>query len=147
MTQTINGPATLRRISSMRIRSLGAVAAAASILAACNAKDLDITNPNAVTPSGAAADPAYIQLAATGILSDFRGNTTGYPQPVGILGRESFTYTPTEGRNTTTYLIGISSGGIQKIDYAAGFAGSSVWAGPYGTLRDVFNFKATVTAS
>ena len=45
-----------------------------------------------------------------------RGNTTGYPQPLGIIGRESYTLTPTEGRNTTHYLIGISVAGQQKLE-------------------------------
>src|SRR5689334_22300781 len=112
MTSTYMRPATLRRFSSMRIRSLVALVAVAGVLAACSEKDLQITNPNAVTPEGAAADPAFIQLSATGLLADHRGNTTGYPQGVGILGRESFTFTPTEGRNTTHYLIGIVVNGV-----------------------------------
>src|SRR5262249_7997557 len=106
-----------RRSSSMRIRLLGATLAAASLaLAACKESDLNIINPNVVSPSGAAADPAYVQLAATGLLSDFRGNTTGIPSGFGILGRESYNYTPTEGRNTTHYLIGIVVNGTQKLD-------------------------------
>jgi hypothetical protein len=133
-----------RRIFFMRIRSLGAVLAL-SALAACKTSDLAITNPNVVTVEGAAADPAAVQLLATGLLSDFRGNTTGYPQGVGILGRESYTYTPTEGRNTTHYLIGISSGGIQKLDYS-GFA-TGPWGSQYGTMRDAYNFKKTVDAN
>ena len=52
-------------------------------------------------------------------------------------------YTPQEGRNTSAYLIGLS--GQNKLD-PAGFAVGS-WAGPYGNLRDVFNFKNTVNAS
>jgi hypothetical protein len=133
---------------SMRIRTVGALLAMAAVfVSACKTSDLNITNPNSVTVAGAAADPLAVQLLATGLLSDLRGNVTGYPQGVGILGRESYTYTPTEGRNTTTYLVGISVAGQQKIDAAAGFAGSMVWAGPYGTLRDVFNFKNTVAGN
>jgi hypothetical protein len=129
----------------MRIRSLVAVLGAAAFAAACKTSDLNITNPNVVTVDGAASDPASVQLLATGLLSDFRSNTTGFPQGVGILGRESYTFTPTEGRNTTHYLIGISSGGIQKLDYS-GFA-TGPWSSQYGTLRDVFNFKNTIAAS
>lgn len=128
----------------MGIRTLGALLAAATI-AACKTSDLNITNPNAVTVEGAAGDPAAVQLLATGLLSDLRGNTTGFPQQVGILGRESYTFTPTEGRNTTHYLIGISVAGVQKLD-PSGFV-TGQWGPQYNTLRDVFNFKNTVAAN
>jgi hypothetical protein len=52
-------------------------------------------------------------------------------------------YTPSEGRNTSAYLIGIS--GQNRLD-PAGFAVGS-WGGPYGNIRDVFNFKNTVAGS
>src|SRR6185295_7688966 len=105
-SQTLMRSGANRRMISMRIRTLGAVLAAVAI-AACKTSDLNIVNPNVVTVDGAASDPASVQLLATGLLSDFRSNTTGYPQNAGILGRESYTFTPTEGRNTTHYLIGI----------------------------------------
>lgn len=127
---------------TMRIRSLGAALAAATLLVACKTSDLNITNPNVVTVSGAAGDPGSIQLLATGLLSDMRGNTTGFPQTVGIIGRESYTFTPTEGRNTTHYLIGISVAGQQKLD-PSGFA-TGIWGGPFNTMRDVYNFKKTI---
>lgn len=128
----------------MGIRTVGALLALAA-LGACKKSDLDITNPNAVTVAGAAADPLAVQLLATGLQSDFRGNTTGFPQQVGILGRESYTYTPTEGRNTTHYLIGISVAGIQKLD-PSGFV-TGQWGGQYNTMRDVFNFKKAVAGN
>ena len=125
----------------MGIRTVGAVLALTAF-AACKTSDLNITNPNAVTVAGAAGDPAAVQLLATGLLSDHRGNTTGFPQQVGILGRESYTFTPTEGRNTTHYLIGISVAGRQKLD-PSGFV-TGQWSGQYNTMRDVYNFKNTV---
>ncbi len=125
----------------MGIRTVGAVLALTAF-AACKTSDLNITNPNAVTVAGAAGDPAAVQLLATGLLSDHRGNTTGFPQQVGILGRESYTFTPTEGRNTTHYLIGISVAGTQKLD-PSGFV-TGQWSGQYNTMRDVYNFKNTV---
>ena len=76
-SQTFMRPGALRRFSSMRIRSLGAVLTAAAMLAACKTSDLNITNPNVVTVAGAATDPLAVQLLATGLLSDHRGNTTG----------------------------------------------------------------------
>lgn len=65
----------------MGIRTVGAVLALTA-LAACKTSDLNITNPNAVTVEGAAGDPAAVQLLATGLLSDHRSNTTGFPQMV-----------------------------------------------------------------
>jgi hypothetical protein len=128
----------------MRIRTVGALLALTAF-AACKTSDLNITNPNAVTVAGAAADPLAVQLLATGLLSDHRGNTTGFMQPSGILGRESYTFTPTEGRNTTHYLVGILVAGQQKLD-PSGFV-TFGWAGPYGTMRDVFNFKKTIASN
>ena len=128
-SQTFMRPGALRRFSSMRIRSLGAVLTAAAMLAACKTSDLNITNPNVVTVEGASADPLAVQLLATGLLSDHRGNTTGFPQQVGILGRESYTFTPTEGRNTTHYLIGISVAGQQKLDPSGFVTGQCVYLG------------------
>ena len=128
----------------MGIRTVGAVLALTA-LAACKTSDLNITNPNAVTVEGAAGDPAAVQLLATGLLSDHRRDATGFPQMVGILGRESYTFTPTEGRNTTHYLIGISVAGQQKLD-PSGFV-TGQWSGQYNTMRDVFNFKNTVAGN
>ncbi len=129
----------------MQIRTLGAALLAAVSVAACKTSDLNITNPNAATVEGAQADPGALQLQATGLLADYRGLVTGFPSGVGILGRESYTFTPTEGRNTTAWLIGIVVGGQQKLD-PAGFATGN-WSPGYNTMRDVFNFKKAVEGS
>src|SRR5262249_25960986 len=50
-----------------------------------------------------------------------------------------------EGRNTTHFLLGITVGGVQKLD-PSGFANGS-WTGQYGAMRDIYNFKNTVNAS
>ena len=60
-----------------------------------------------------------------------------------MFGRELYNYTPAEGRNTSAYLIGIP--GQNRLD-PSGFANGN-WGGPYGNLRDVFNFKNTVSSS
>jgi hypothetical protein len=75
---------------------------------------------------------------------DQRGTRAGFITNAGVLGRESYTFTPTEGRNVTHPLIGIVVNGIQKLD-PTGFA-TGPWGGPYGALRDVFNFKRTVNS-
>lgn len=125
---------------------LGATAVAVSSLAivSCKASDIDITNPNVASASAVAADPTALQLLATGLLVDQRGTRIAQITNTGTLGREMYTFTPNEGRNTTHYLIGITVGGVQKLD-PTGFANGS-WSGQYGTLRDVFNFKNTINA-
>ncbi len=125
-------------------RVVAAVVAVAS-LGACDANDLEITNPNVATVDGASADPTAFQLLATGLQVDQRGTRIGFINYTGILGRESYVFTPTEGRNTTHYLLGITVGGQRRLD-PTGFA-AGPWGGQYGVLRDVFNFKKTVTVA
>src|SRR5512142_839952 len=126
---------------------LGAAAVAVSSVAAvsCKASDIDITNPTSAIASAVASDPTALQLLATGLLVDQRSTRQAFITNTGTLGREMYTFTPNEGRNTTHYLIGITVGGIQKLD-PTGFAVGS-WGGEYGTLRDIFNFKNTINAA
>ena len=125
----------------MRNRILLA-ALCAGALAGCSASDLNLTNPNSATIIGANADPTALQLTATGLLADFRGGRTGQMSALGRLGRESYVFTPQEGRNTTNYLVGITVGGKQELDPAALGA---TW--DYGSLRDNFNFRNSVSAN
>jgi hypothetical protein len=126
------------------VQALGAAVALVSF-AACSAKDLDISNPNSATVDGATADPTSFQLLATGLLTDQRNLRAGMITWMGPVGREMYSFQPTEGRPATHPLIGIVVGGIQKLD-PTGFA-VAPWAGQYQTLRDVFNFKTAVNAS
>jgi starch-binding outer membrane protein, SusD/RagB family len=126
------------------MQALGAAVVIVS-LAACDAKDLDISNPNSATVEGATADPTSFQLLATGLLADQRNLRSGMITWQSAVGRESYSFQPTEGRPATQPLIGIVVGGIQKLD-PTGFA-VAPWAGQYQTLRDVFNFKTAVAAS
>ena len=119
--------------------------AAVVALVACRSSDLEITNPNAATVTGASADPTAFQLLATGLQVDQRNQRAAFISVLGRLGRESYIFTPQEGRNTTHYLIGITAGGQQKLDPAGFVAG--IWAGQYGVLRDVFNFKSAIAAT
>jgi hypothetical protein len=126
------------------LRALGATAALVALVG-CQDKDLQITNPNIVSVAGAAADPQAVQLLATGILNDFRGSRSSYINDTCRFGRECYTYTPQEGRNTTNYLIGITVGGQQILD-PAGFA-TGQWGTQYNALRDIYNFKSTIAGS
>jgi hypothetical protein len=126
----------------MRNRILLA-AICAGTLAGCSDKTLQLTNPNAATILGANADPNALQLTATGLLSDFRAPRTGQMSGLGRLGRESYIFTPQEGRNTTNYLIGITVGSKQELD-PAGFI-TATWN--YPALRNIYNFKSAIGAN
>jgi hypothetical protein len=130
-------------MTTQTARTLGALSLASLSLAACSKDTLNITNPNTPSVAGASTDPNALQLLATGLLRQNRNGRGGFITETGRFGREAYVYTPQEGRNTSAYLIGIS--GANRLD-PAGFAVGS-WGGPYGNLRDVFNFKNTVNAS
>src|ERR1051325_536338 len=85
---------------------LGA-AALAVVAASCRQSDIDITNPNSALAGAVAADPTALELLATGQLVDQRQTRQAMITNTGTLGREMYTYTPNEGRNTTNSLIGI----------------------------------------
>src|SRR5690348_1252821 len=129
----------MTRIPTSMRTLLGGLAIAA---VACSSKDLNIQNPNSPSVDGATSDPTAIQLLATGLLVDQRDARGGFITNAGVLGRESYTFTPTEGRNVTHPLIGIVVNGVQKLD-PTGFA-TGPWNGEYGSLRDIYNFKIAV---
>ncbi|MCX5764518.1 MAG: RagB/SusD family nutrient uptake outer membrane protein [Gemmatimonadetes bacterium] len=125
-----------------RMRIVGA-ALMALTLAACSDTQLSITNPNSPTVAAAAGDPSALQLLATGLQSNFRAGRTSLISDLGIFGRESYNYFMTDGRATTHYLVGIASGSVMAID-PSGFA-SGNWSGQYNALRNIYNFKKTIT--
>lgn len=124
-------------------RALALLSVASLALSACSEDTLNLTNPNTPSTAGASGDPQALQLLATGLLRQNRNSRGAYILDLARFGREAYSYTPSEGRNTSAYLIGLS--GQNKLDNA-GFAVGS-WAGPYSNLRDVFNFKNTVANS
>jgi hypothetical protein len=108
-------------------------------VAACGLDRPTVPNYNNPTPEGLAGDPVGgVQLAANGLVFQLRAQITGFISGAGIMGRESFNYTPTEGRNTTCWL--------QKMDYACG-GGSAFWNGFYTESRNVYTFLNTVEAT
>ncbi len=141
-SDTFSG-ATRSLMTRTPIRTLGAITLASLSVAACSKDTLNLTNPNIPTVAGASADPQALQLLATGLLRQNRNGRSGFITETGRFGREAYVYTPQEGRNTSAYLIGIS--GANRLD-PSGFAVGS-WNGPYGNLRDVFNFKNSVASS
>ena len=123
---------------------IGAAALAVAV-ASCASSELELANPNSPTVDGATADPTSLQLLATGLMVDQRGTRAGFITNASVLGRESYTFAPTEGRNVTHPLLGIVIGGVTKLD-PTGFA-AGPWGGQYGALRDIFNFKKTIDAA
>ena len=119
-------------------------ALALAMIAGCSNNDLNIKNPNSPSIDGATSDPTALQLLATGLLVDQRGTRSPFITNASVLGRESYTFTPTEGRNVTHPLIGIVVNGVQKLD-PTGFA-VGPWTLQHGALRDIYNFKNSVNA-
>src|SRR5712691_3136178 len=116
---------------------LFAGALAACLLSAARNTDLTVPNLNNPTRGGIAADPVNgLALAATGILAQDRGSYAGFISDVGIFGRESYNYFPTDGRTHSHYVA-------QNPLDPAGFA-SGNFAGRYVTLRNIYNFLQTV---
>lgn len=126
------------------VRSRAIIASLLTVaILGCSDSSLQITNPNAITPEAAAGDPQALQLLATGLTIDYRGGRGGFISEVGRFGRESYIFTPQEGRNTTHYLIGIA--GANKLD-PTGFAVGN-WSTQYNALRDNYNFRNAVSKS
>lgn len=125
-------------MNTNRIRSIMLMAVAGGV-AACGLDRPTVPNYNNPTPTGLAGDPVGgVQLSANGLVFQLRAQIPGWISGTGIMGRESFNYTPTEGRNTTCWL--------QKMDYACG-GGSAFWNGFYTESRDVYTFLNTIEAS
>jgi hypothetical protein len=94
------------RITSRTSAFVLAGALGLGALGGCSADRLKIIDPTSPTPAGAAADPIVaLNQAAGGLIALDRGQHANNISQFGIFGRESFNYTPTEGRNTSGYLV------------------------------------------
>jgi starch-binding outer membrane protein, SusD/RagB family len=123
-----------------QILTTGLVAGALLATAAC-ADRLNVPNFQNPTQSGITADPvAALPLLATGVLRDDRGNAPGYVLGLGILGREAYNYSPTEGRNTSGWLT-------SDVNNNTSFGGGALWSGPYFTLRDIYNTSTVLESA
>jgi hypothetical protein len=110
--------------------------------AACSDR-LTVPNYQNATPESIQGDPASaVPLLATGILRNNRDNTLGVVRDFGILGREIYNYTPTEGRNTSGYLSD-----EVKTPSSFGATSTSIWRDQYTTLRNVANLLATIESA
>ena len=103
------------------------------LAAACNSDRLVVPNYQNPTSDAIERDPvAAIPLLATGVLRNDRDNHLGFIGGVGILGREAYNYTATEGRNTSGWLTA-------DVNNQASFGGVSNWAAYYTQLRNIKN--------
>ena len=126
------------------MRAIAGAAALLTLVASCRQSDLNIVNPNSPSPTGAAADPTAFQLFATGLMADQRGTRSSFITSVGALGRENYNFSPQEGRFATHPIVGVTIGGTQQLDPTSTYFGNQ-WGGQYGALRDIYNFKKTIT--
>ena len=95
---------------------------------------------NDPTPGDIGKSPLTgLQLAATGILFQNRASYAGFISDVGIFGRESYNFFPTDGRTYSHYVE-------QNPLDPAGFA-SGGWNPRYTNLRNIKNFLAAVDAA
>ena len=126
----------------MRYRLKRAVAGAAVLAFASGcANDLTVPNYQNATPESIQGDPASaVPLLASGILRNDRDDMLGYVTGTGILGREVYNYTPTEGRNTSGWLS-------SDVNNSTSFGGVALWAGPYTALRNVANLVGTLNGA
>lgn len=124
----------------MRRAGIITVAAAATALLGACRDDITVPNYNNPTVEGLASDPARLQLLADGVAFQLGLQAPGYIDDLGTLGRESYEYTPTEGRNFTAFVQ------ASRID-RAGFAGVALWTPRYTNLRNIFNLREAVEAS
>lgn len=129
----------------MHKKVLAAVIVAATVTA-CQASDLAVANPNVATVTGATSDPTALQLLFTGLFSDIRGQRANMILQSAVFGREGYVLSPQDGRFATVPLVGVVVGGVTKIDPAVGFT-NNPWAGEYGVLRDLYNFKKAINGN
>ncbi|CAN5807147.1 hypothetical protein BH11GEM1_BH11GEM1_17600 [soil metagenome] len=108
--------------------------------AACSDR-LTVPNYQNPTPESIQGDPvSALPLLVSGVLRNDRDNATGYVLGLGILGREVYNYTPTEGRNTSGYLS-------PEVKTPTSFGGVSNWNGFYTELRNAVGLEGTVNGA
>lgn len=130
------------RHSGMRHIMTRAIVGATVLGAAVACSDrLTVPNYQNATPESIQGDPASaLPLLVSGVLRNDRDAATGYVSGVGILGRESYNYTPTEGRNTTGYLS-------PEVKTSTSFGGVANWAGFFTERRNIQNVIGTVNGA
>jgi hypothetical protein len=80
------------------------------------------------------------------VLLQERNNIGGYNNDVGIFGRESYSYFPTDARSVSHYLIGLPGPNGTRILDPAGFA-SGQWGQWYRNMKNAVNLVAFADAA
>lgn len=126
-------------------RTRGARLAAAGALAlavyACDSDRLVVPDYNNPSSGPIASDPrTAIQLLGTGVLRTERDLAATFILGTGILGREAYNYTGTEGRNTTGWLT-------NSVLESSSFGGVSNWTGFYQNLRQIKTLRGVIESA
>lgn len=130
------------------IRTAWRLTAGAVFLAtvACNTDKLQVPNFNDPTPDGVNTDPNGIQFLTAGVLVRERSNlNNSLIRDVGMFGRESYYYFPTDARFVSHFFIGQTSGGVRSLD-PTGFA-SGQFFGWFQNMKNEINLVAVSDAS
>jgi hypothetical protein len=130
-----------------KLQYAAAIGGLAFGVSACS-EHLDIPDYNRATTTGVGKDPQGIQVLATGIIERERSLAPGSATEFGFIGRESYVYFATDGRNITGFLVGVPGpGGIKTID-PGGFAATNTnWNNRYNNMRNAVNLIAAVNGS
>src|SRR5204862_5952969 len=143
MTSTRPSPRTgsmIRRVA----RAILSATAVASL--ACSTDKFNVPQYNAPTISGVNGTVQALQLYVSGILLQERNNIGSYNNDVGIFGRESYSYFPTDARSVSHYLIGLSGANNTRLLDPAGFA-SGQWFNWYRNMKNAVNLVAFADAN
>lgn len=139
---------TLASRNSHMIRQLARAALCSSVLAsfACKSDSFNVPQYNAPTISGVNGTAQALQLYVSGVLLQERNSVGGYNNDLGIFGRESYSYFPTDARSVSHYLIGLPGPNGTKILDPAGFA-SGQWGPWYRNMLNAVNLAAFADGS
>src|SRR5919201_2974459 len=138
---------TYTRTSSM-MRNVWRYSVGALMLTAlaCSSDRLQVPDYNDPTPEGVNNDPTGLQLLAAGVLVRERISlNNSLIRDVGMFGRESYYYFPTDARFVSHFFIGQTSGGVRSLD-PTGFA-SGQFFGWFQNMRNEVSLIDVTEAS
>src|SRR5436309_12121938 len=134
---TRSRPTVPERRPTMRRTLITLMVAAAGTLGACN---LDITNPNAPTQSGALSNPRdAASREIVGVLATYRDNRADQIRALGSFGRETYYMFITDGR----FITGPYRDWKQNNAFEAGTS----WGARYGNYRNAYEALKIIDAT
>ena len=112
----------------------------------CGSENLQVPNFNDPTPEGVNTDPNGVQFLTAGVLVRERSAfNNSLIRDVGMFGRESYYYFPTDARFVQHFFIGQTSGGVRSLD-PTGFA-SGQFFGWFQNMKNEVNLINVVEGS